>query len=154
MTVQIYLKDSVRHYFLNLHREGKINKTTVIGSAILNMLMAQPITLDTHFEFRKGNVLDKSITTLHFHTNIQVTEQQTISLAQIIEKAFLHDLRNFAELYKSIDKTLSYRDIVRMFFVRHQIPAECLFDELHFESYIKVRKWREAKNQTETIQIS
>jgi hypothetical protein len=84
MTVQIYLKDSVRYYFLKLNRDGKINKTTVIGSAILNMLMAQPIDLDSHFEFKKGNVLDKSITTLRFHTNINVTEQQTLSLAQVI----------------------------------------------------------------------
>jgi hypothetical protein len=154
MTVQIYLKDSVRYYFLNLNRDGKINKTTVIGSAILNMLMAQPIELDSHFEFKKGKVLDKSITTLRFHTNINVTEQQTLSLAQIIEKTFLHDLRNFAELYKSIDDTISYREIVRLFFKRHEIPAECLYDELYFESYIKVRQWREAKQTNETIQIS
>ena len=154
MTVQIYLKDSVRHYFLNLNREGKINKATVIGSAILNMLMAQPIELDSHFEFKKGNILDKSITKLRFHTNINVSEQQALSLAQIIEKSFLHDLRNFAELYKIVDENISYREVVRLFFKRHSIPDECLYDELYFESYIKVRKWREANQNLETIQIS
>ncbi|MDP1816728.1 MAG: hypothetical protein Q8K92_19905 [Leadbetterella sp.] len=151
MTVEIYLKDSIRHYFLNMNRDGKVTKATVIGSAIINLLMSNPSEINSHYKYRRGNILDKEITKIHFHSKININDQQLVSIAHLIEKTFLKELRDFAEVYKKLTE-LSFKEIVIIFFKKHNIPTKCLYDEVFFESYLKLIRWRNAQ-ASEIIQI-
>ena len=147
MTDKIYLKDAISYYFQNLQKNGKINKSTVIGAAILNVAMCEMNNINPKYHLKRGNLLDKNVVILKFHTKVNLSEQQLISISYLIERVFLKELRDFAELYKELSE-LSYKEIVSVFFKKNNIPTnECLYDEVFYESYLKVLRWKNRNNK-------
>ena len=151
MELEIFLKDSVKYYFKNLHQKGEISKSTVIGSAILTILMSKPRKIDGHYDFRikTKNYLDK--VTIKFHTKVDVSEQQALGISQIIEKSFLKELKDFTDIYRSLSD-LKRQEIVCLFFKKHNIPDGCVYDQHFYFNYLRTIHLRRLKSPQQ-IQI-